>query len=97
MAKKRKTRRQKIIAATRRNFLESALEISSSGPALTPVKQPVFTPAVPDHSDPDLKIYTYVLQDARKTLLTIAVIAALNIVLFLILKVRYMSFFDLKF
>ena len=99
MSKKRKTRHQKIMAATRRNFIESAPEILSSEPtAPTAVSLPRSSISLANaQSAPDLKIYTYVFQDARKTLLAITVIAALNIVLFLILKMKIVSLFGIVF
>ncbi|OGH16560.1 MAG: hypothetical protein A3C30_05225 [Candidatus Levybacteria bacterium RIFCSPHIGHO2_02_FULL_40_18] len=92
MSKKRKTRSQKIIAATRRNNLSNITEIL---PSLS-----IEYPAQANHAiEPKTyaKTYAYVLQDARKTFLVISIIAALNIILFLILKLKVINLFGLVF
>jgi len=87
MSKKRKTRHQKIMAATRRSVLENTIEILPAAP----IEQSAsIYPS-------NLKAYSYVYQDVRKTLLIIVIIAALNIVLFLILKMKIVSLFGIVF
>ena len=88
MAKKRKTRRQKMIAVARRNVLENTIEIL---PSVSYEQPPVNTYTT------NLKTYSYVFQDARKTLLTITIIAALNIALYFILKLKIVSLFGIVF
>lgn len=87
MSKKRKTRHQKIMAATRRSVFENAIEILPTAPL---EQSETIYPA-------NLKAYSYVYQEVQKTLLIITIIAALNIVLFLILKMKIVSLFGIVF
>jgi hypothetical protein len=87
MARKRQTRRQKIVASTRRNMLENIIEILPASPAQQPAS--ILAPVI--------KNYSYVIEDARKTFFTIIVIAALNIIFFFLLKFELINLFGIAF
>ena len=77
-----------MITATRRTTLENIIEILPSAPAeQNPIN--IYTSG--------LKTYSYVLEDVRRTLLTITIIAVLNIALYFILKLKVISLFGLIF
>ncbi|MBI4091868.1 MAG: hypothetical protein HY427_01535 [Candidatus Levybacteria bacterium] len=90
MSKKRKTRHQKIMAATRRSVLENIIDTIETLPAAPLEQSEIIYP-------PNLKAYSYIYQEVQKTLLIITIIVALNIVLFLILRMKIISLFGIVF
>ena len=90
MAKKRKTRHQKIMAATRRASFDNTIEIVSPQSSEQNTVN-TYTATT------EIKTYGYVFEDVRKTLLIITIIAVLNIVLYFILKLKIISLFGIVF
>lgn len=88
MTKKRRTRKEKIVASSQSGNYDFVFDIDST---IKTSKIKSLEKSKPDNN------YTYVLKDARNTLLvTIAIIAA-NLLLFIALKQGYIDLFGLKF
>ena len=92
MSRKRKTRREKIIAASRRSSLDYFFETQVPNIHIEKIvgetKNPAQTTAA---------LYTYVVKDVRYTLFATSLIAVINIVLFIALKFKYVRFFGIEF
>ena len=90
MSKKRKTRREKIIAASRIPSLnysfETLLPELHIRETVEQTKAPVQTTAA---------TYAHVIKDIRYTLFATSLIAVINIVLFIALKSKYVRFFGI--
>lgn len=92
MSKKRKTRREKIIAASRIPSLnysfETLLPELHIRETVEQTKAPVQTTAA---------AYAHVIKDIRYTIFATSLIAAINIILFILLKFQFVKFFGMEF
>ncbi|HVZ67127.1 MAG TPA: hypothetical protein VG917_02595 [Patescibacteria group bacterium] len=91
MSKKRKTKKEKITAATRQNFSQ-VLSAPSISLDLSLPKSPA-----PARITPPVQNYSYVLTDVRKTLFITFVLIILDLVIYFFLKQKIISFFGLVF
>lgn len=92
MSKKRRTRKDKMTALTRRPTINVSYEQSEPNISLenTPKIAGIKTPTT--H-----KNYSYVLSETKSTLFITSVIIGLNLILFLILKLKFISLFGISF
>lgn len=84
MGKGRKTKREKMIADTRRQYLVTIGDVGISGQ-----KENQFLAT-------NTSVYSYVISDIKRSIITLAIIFLLNFILFFVLKYRIMSLPDLK-
>lgn len=90
MSKKRRTKKEKMTAATRQNLpgvitLPVIREKSPSGNFES------------SHSSGTLHNHSHVIKDIRKTLILTSILILINIVLYIILKFRFINFQGLNF
>lgn len=95
MSKKRRTRREKEAAWARRDTLSFVIEqpASRQGGSTSNTPAGIKLQVAPRQ----IQNYAYVLTDGRRTFLIISIIAALNIVLYLVLKLKIVSLFGIVF
>jgi hypothetical protein len=91
MSKKRRTKKEKLTAAARHEFLSVNIE---------PIKLPTSHPKediAPLRVNKSINSYTYVVKDVRRTLFVTSVIILINVLFFFILKLRFVSFPGVEF
>jgi hypothetical protein len=89
MSKKRRTRKQKVIASTR----QTPLVISThSGETQFTIEAPIAV-SEPRKASTALAVpsYSYVLHDAQKTLVITAVLVVIDLVIFYTLKLKILN------
>ncbi len=91
MTKKRRTRKDKETAVTRRDALTfdtSLTEILATKPQIEIPKSKTVTPH---------KNHSYVIKDVRNTLLVVSILSAINIAIYIILKLSIVRFPGIEF
>lgn len=91
MANKRRTRKQKLVATTRHNY-EGQLTITTSG-GQTHIRINNSAEKVenPTKQSTQRTSHTYVLPDVRNTLTITSILIILDIAIYFILKLRFIS------